>query len=128
MYIHAISATVSAYPPLPPVMVRAVASGGRDLPQEAAFDLVRIYGMLTDILDEGTRTGVFIQTNGILVFMMILSAIALHKNIASAWAEDPVFPMLLKELDGDLFKKVDEGMASSAAEEVSRVIVRAVKK
>lgn len=127
-YIRGIADTVSAYPPLPPVMMRAVASRGQNLPASIAQDLVMVYGMLMEILDEGAQKGAFIKANGLIIYLMILGTIALHKNIEATWSESVGFPEMFKSLSEDLYAHVDGSIASDLARETGRLVLRSIKK
>ncbi len=127
-YIQGIADTVSEYPPLPPVMMRAVASRGQNLPASVAQDLVMVYGMLMEILDEGAKNGVFIKANGLIIYLMILGTIALHKNIETTWSESVGFPEMFRSLSEDLYAHVDGSIATDLAREVGRLVLKSLKK
>lgn len=125
-YIRGIAATVEDYPPLPPVMMRAVESGGRNLPQEVATDLVLIFGMLMAILEEGEEKGVFMQANPFVVYLMILGALAFHRNVEATWDEQKELFAMLKELDQGLYAKLEQMVKGNVAEEVVRMVLKSV--
>lgn len=127
-YIRGVAETVERYPPLPPVMMRAVESGGQGLSQEVAADLVMIFGILLGILEEGSQKGLFIQTNPFIIYLMILGAIAVHKNIEATWNDNRSAAGLLRQLDPGLFDKLDGSIQQDVATEVTRLILRALKK
>lgn len=125
-YIRGIAATVEDYPPLPPVMMRAVESGGRNLPQEVATDLVLIFGMLMAILEEGEEKGVFEGANPFVVYLMILGALAFHRNVEATWDEQKKLFAMLKELDSGLYDKLERMVKGNVADEVVRMVSKSV--
>ncbi|MEW5735368.1 MAG: TetR/AcrR family transcriptional regulator [Thermodesulfobacteriota bacterium] len=127
-YIRGVAETVERYPPLPPVMMRAVETGGQGLSQEVAADLVMIFGILLGILEEGVSRGAFIQTNPFLIYLMILGAIAFHKNVEATWNGSRSAARMLRQLDPCLFDKLEGSIRKDVAEEVSRLMLRALKK
>lgn len=125
-YIRGIAATVEGYPPLPPVMMRAVESGGRNLPQEVATDLVLIFGMLLAILEEGEDKGVFARANPFVVYLMILGALAFHRNVEATWDEQKELFAMLKDLDSGLYGKLEQMVKGNVADEVVRMVLKSV--
>ncbi|MCP5442405.1 MAG: helix-turn-helix transcriptional regulator [Chromatiaceae bacterium] len=63
-----------------PIMLREVASGGRNLPDAALLQMSRLLGMLGEALDEGAREGVLRPVNGFLVHMMIVGTLMLYSS------------------------------------------------
>lgn len=127
-YIRGVARTVEEYPPLPPVMMRAVESGGKVLNEEVAADLVLIFGMLLNILEEGANQGVFERTNAFLVYLMILAALAFHRNVAATWQDSRDMALMLETLDPGLYEKLAGSISGNVADEVTRLILKAVKK
>jgi hypothetical protein len=60
-------------------MLREVAGGGRNLPDVVPRDLGRIIGMLTEIMEEGRKKGVFVKATPFLVHFMVTGALLLYK-------------------------------------------------
>ncbi len=125
-YIRGIAATVEEYPPLPPVMMRAVESGGKNLPAEVATDLVLIFGMLLAILEEGEEKGVFEPVNPFVVYLMILGALAFHRNVEATWDEQRELFATLRDLDAGLYGKLERMVKGNVADDVVRMVLKSV--
>lgn len=61
-----------------PILLREIASGGRNLPDTAITQMGRILGALSDTLERGIRLGRFRQVNGFMVHMMIVGSLTLY--------------------------------------------------
>lgn len=61
-----------------PILLREVASGGRNLPEEAVRQMGRILGALSDALETGINQGLFRQVNSFMVHMMIVGSLTLY--------------------------------------------------
>jgi AcrR family transcriptional regulator len=111
-FIHNIARTVDQHHPLAPIMMRELASGTRNFPEVAGQDLARIVSILTSILKEGEKKGVFIKTNPFLIHMMIVGTIIFYKMSAPIRAKQTIFPESLRKLDkhvsGDMDKEIEK--------------------
>ena len=56
-YISSVTHTMDQHPYLAPIMMREQISGGQNLPEVTARLLANIIGKVTDILEEGKKTG-----------------------------------------------------------------------
>jgi len=65
------------------LMLREVASGGRNLPDAALLQMSRLLGVLEEALDEGVATGVLRPVNGFLVHMMIINTLMVFSSSES---------------------------------------------
>lgn len=61
-----------------PIMLREVASGGRNLPESALTQMGRILGALDEALERGVRSGRFRPVNAFFVHMMIVGSLMLY--------------------------------------------------
>ncbi|MDH5785735.1 MAG: TetR/AcrR family transcriptional regulator [Chromatiales bacterium] len=61
-----------------PIMLREVASGGRNLPESAIAEMGRLLGALGEALREGERSGLFRPVNEFMVHMMIVGSLMLY--------------------------------------------------
>lgn len=61
-----------------PIMLREVASGGRNLPESAIQQMGRLLGALSEALAEGERQGRFRPVNEFMVHMMIVGSLMLY--------------------------------------------------
>jgi AcrR family transcriptional regulator len=57
-FIQTIAGMVDLHPELAAIMLREQASGGKHFPEMVAQDLAQIIGILTEILDDGVRSGI----------------------------------------------------------------------
>jgi AcrR family transcriptional regulator len=119
-YIRTLAGLLDQHPELAAIMLREQASGGKNLPEVIVKDLARIVGIISKILDEGTRCGVFIETVPFIVHLMIIGAIVLFKM------SDPIrskYPVLTDTLSG-----LKPGNSRSAVEEIEKLVLNAVRK
>jgi AcrR family transcriptional regulator len=111
-FIHNIARTVDQHHHLAPIMMRELASGTRNFPEVAGQDLARIVSILTAILMEGEKKGVFIKTNPLLIHMMIVGTTIFYKMSAPIRTKQTIFPESLRELDkhvsGDMDKEIEK--------------------
>jgi len=78
-YIRGISDAISRHPSIPSIMMRELASGGLHLPNVVAEDMRQVLAVISDILDEGVRKGVFTRSNPALVHLMVIGAVVLSR-------------------------------------------------
>ena len=63
-----------------PIMLREVASGGRNLPESAVQQMGRLLGALGETLAEGEKSGLFRPVNEFMVHMMIVGSLMLYAS------------------------------------------------
>ena len=119
-YISSVTHTMDQHPYLAPIMMREQISGGQNLPEVTARLLANIIGTLTDILEEGAKQGVFIETIPFIVHSMVIGCVIFYKASDPVRSKYAAFPEALKKLD----KKI----SGSVAEEIEKLILRAIKK
>jgi AcrR family transcriptional regulator len=119
-YIHALAGIVDQTPQIAAIMLREQASGGKNLPELVAQDIAGFVEIITDILDEGFRQGIFIKTTPFLVHLMIIGAIVLFKMSSPIRSKYAVFSEAFKDNKGRDLKE--------AASEVERLVLKAVQK
>ena len=61
-----------------PIMLREIASGGRNLPESATQEMGRLLDALSGALEEGRRNGLFRPVNNFMVHMMIVGSLMLY--------------------------------------------------
>ena len=94
-FIQTIAGLIDQHPELAAIMLREQASGGKHFPATVAQDLARILGILTEILEDGARSGAFIKTVPLIVHMMIIGAIVFYKLSSPIRAQlAPLMPTL----------------------------------
>ena len=119
-FIQTIAGMVDQHPELAAIMLREQASGGKHFPEMVAQDLAQILGILTEILDDGVRSGIFIKTVPLIVHMMIIGAIVFFKMTSPIRAK--VAPLV------DTFEKMTTNVSGQVAAEIEMLILNAVKK
>ncbi len=115
-YIRQLSKTVDTHPQMASIMLRELASGGKDIPVVVTRDLTGMLEDLICILDEGEKKGVFIKTSPFVVQMMIIGAIAFYKTSSPFRSRLPDLP----ELDMNVTGKVSD--------EIEKLVIKALKK
>ncbi len=119
-YISSVTHTMDQHPYLAPIMMREQISGGQNLPEVTARLLANIIGTVTDILEEGAKQGVFIETIPFIVHSMVIGGVMFYKASDPVRSKHAAFPETVKKLDKEL--------SGSVAEEIEKLILRAVKK
>ena len=119
-YISSVTHTMDQHPYLAPIMMREQISGGQNLPEVTARLLANIIGTLTDILEEGAKQGVFIETIPFIVHSMVIGCVIFYKASDPVRSKYAAFPEALK--------KLDKKLSGSVAEEIQKLILRAIKK
>lgn len=61
-----------------PIMLREIASGGRNLPESAIKQMGRMLGALSETLEQGVNQGLFRPVNTFMVHMMIVGSLTLY--------------------------------------------------
>lgn len=77
-YVHTIADNTDAMQEFAPIMLREIASGGRDLPDDALEQMMRIMGSLQRILAKGAAEGVFRASDLFLTHMMVIGSVLLY--------------------------------------------------
>jgi len=119
-YISSVTHTMDQHPYLAPIMMREQISGGQNLPEVTARLLANIIGTVTDILEEGAKQGVFIKTIPFIVHSMVIGGVMFYKASDPVRSKHAAFPETVKKLDKEL--------SGSVAEEIEKLILRAIKK
>ena len=119
-YISSVTNTMDQNPYLAPIMMREQVSGGQNLPEATARLLANIIGTVTGILEEGVKQGVFIETIPFIVHSMVIGGVMFYKASAPVRSKHPAFP--------ETVKKLDKKLSGTAAKEIEKLILRAVRK
>ena len=80
-YIRAFSQKIEAHPYIPRIMMRELATGGKNLPEVVIRDFAETFGVLTGIIDQGVKQGVFIETFPILIHFLAIGPLAFFSRI-----------------------------------------------
>ena len=119
-YIRTLAGIVDRHPEIAAIMLREQASGGKNLPELIAQDIAGFVGIITEILDEGARQGIFIKTKPFIVHLMIIGAIVLFKMSTPIRSKYSAL--------SSTFKENNDHDVKGAAAEVERLVLNAVNK
>ena len=102
------------------IMMREVASAGKEMPAEVFGKMLRIIGLLRSILDDGRREGVFREVNTYLTHIQIIGGIMFYV------AGEPIRQRAIKKgvTGEDLMPEVS---AEDAAELMADLIIKSLK-
>jgi len=102
-----------------PIMLREIASGGRNLPESATRQMGRVLGALSETLSEGQKLGLFRPVNEFMVHMMIVGSLTLYA------ANEPIRRRNVERnpdiLNADHFLSTDE-----AGEAIADLVLAAI--
>lgn len=116
-YLWGIIRTVDSHPHVPAIMMREMASGGNHFPEIALKDIVRMFSMLAEILEEGRRQGLFIRTFPPFVHFMAVGSVIFFRNtrmMKDRWSGLPEV------------KQLEHYLGAGTHEEIVRLILRSV--
>ncbi|MDB9822211.1 TetR/AcrR family transcriptional regulator [Deltaproteobacteria bacterium] len=119
-YIINLAGTIAQHPHLPNIMMREIASGGGLLNETVINELAGILVILKKILDEGVEKNMFIETNPLMVHMMVIGAMIIFK------ASEPVREKHHHLLSGRLGDQENSSL-EAMAREVEKLVLRALK-
>ncbi len=119
-YILFIADAVDKNPEIPPIMMREIASGGANLPRVVVEDIASVLTILTNILEEGRKNGIFTEVVPFLIHMMILGSILFYKGAVPIKDKQMWLPADVRARDKKL--------KGSLGEEVAMLILKAIKK
>jgi AcrR family transcriptional regulator len=77
-HIATLADTVGAHSHLAPIMMREVASGGAQLPDEALRHMLRVVGALRTVLEEGIANGAFRAVDPFMTHILIVGGIMFY--------------------------------------------------
>jgi AcrR family transcriptional regulator len=118
-FIQNFAHMMDQHPHLPSIMLREIASGGRNFPELVVRDLARIFGILRDILKEGMNKEIFSAVTPFVVHMMVVGTMAFYKASGPVRMRHSAIPETLKRLDINVSGKI--------ADEIESLILKAVK-
>jgi TetR/AcrR family transcriptional regulator len=120
VYINCIAANVDKNPELPSIMMREVAADGAHLPRVVVEDIVAVLTILTGILEEGRKKGIFVEVGPFLIHMMIVGTILFYKKALPIKDRQSWLPAEIKARDKKL--------KGSLGEEVAKLVLKAIKR
>lgn len=119
-YVRIFAGSAADNPGMAPIMMRELASGSKNLPDEIALIYARTIDLVTEILEEGIRQGVFIKVSPLLIYVMVAGGVVLYR------LTDPVRERLAVEAGKhyDVEGAEEEGIIR----EIETIIMNAVMK
>lgn len=120
MYIRGLTRTIAEHPYLPGIMMRELASGGGNISERVAEDFAGILSIPANILAEGVKKGVFINTNPVILHMMIVGFMMFFKTT------EPVRKRYCTMLPEQV-RSLNEKSITDGMKEIERLILRALK-
>lgn len=120
LYIRGLAGTVAAHPYLPGIMMRELASGGINLNEFVAGDFAGILSVPGNILSDGIKKGMFIETSPMILHMMVVGFMMFFRTTEPL--RKRYFSVLPDGLKGMNSKTLEDGM-----KEIERLILRAIK-
>jgi len=119
-YFTTLAEAIGRNPQMPRIMMRELASGGVNLPDIFFQDLDMALKIVTEMIEDGVKRGVFIDTIPIGVHLMVISALVFLQVCGPIFLGHPKAPRSLK--------KIDKAFLPLAAQELERFILRALKR
>jgi len=119
-YIRGFAGAVEGNARMGPILLREVASGGRNLPDLVVQDLGRIIAIITAILEEGKERGDFHPTTPFILHMMVAGSLVLYKASGPIRAKKKDLPPAIKMLDVNI--------SAGVVNEIADLILQGVKK
>jgi len=120
IYINGVAHTMDQHPHWAPIMMREQASGARNLPDLIARAFASIIAMVTNILEEGEKKGVFIKTTPFIIHSMVIGGIMFYKNSYPVRSGYDAFP--------ETVKKLGNSVSGDFSREIEKLVLKAVKK
>lgn len=119
-YFATLREAIGRNPQMPRIMMREMASDGINLPDVFFQDLDMVLKIVTDMIEEGVKRGVFIDTIPIGVHLIVISTLIFLQVSGPIFLDHPKTPKSLK--------KIDKAFLPLAAQELERLILRALKR
>ncbi len=116
---RAIASVVAGHRCLPQLMLREIAAGGPNLPQEAVTKIAEIAGLTRGVIEDGLAEGRFRRVDPLVVHLVLVgslmfmaNALAMQQRLAGALPLPPDTPASLETVAGQLFDITLNGIAT----------------
>ena len=119
-FVRTLAGLVDRNTDLAAIMLREQAAGAKDFPESVARDFLRIIDLLTDILDKGSKDGVFKKTTPVIVHLMTIGTLVFIKM------SSPIRSKLAAH--GAAFETIGNRRENDVAAEIEDLILDAVGK
>lgn len=120
VFIRSIAAAIDKNPGLPNILMWEHASGGSNLPPEIVLIIATMLNYLTDILEEGEKSGIFKKQNPLLIQLIIVATMTFYKTSVPIRKRFSEFPETAKNLP--------ENLTGHITEELETIILNAIRK
>jgi AcrR family transcriptional regulator len=120
VYINTIVEAVDKNPEIPSIMMREVASGGATMPRVVLEDIGSILTVVAEVLEEGIKKRVFIETVPFLIHMMVMGTILFYKKALPIKERQSWLP--------DTIKARNKKLKGSLKDEVAKLVLKAIKR
>jgi TetR/AcrR family transcriptional regulator len=120
MYIRGLTSTIAEHPFLPGIMMRELASGGGNISERVSDDFAGILSIPANILAEGVSKGIFINTNPMILHMMIVGFMMFYRTT------EPVRKRYFAKLPEQV-KNINEKSIADGMQEIERLVLRSIK-
>jgi hypothetical protein len=104
-------------PQIPVIMMREMATGGRNLPKIVVEDFILIFEILIELFEEGKQAGIFIDTIPIIIHFMLIGPLLFFKRVELVRAK---YAELIE------FKELDKYLSFDVTREIEKLVFRAV--
>ena len=121
LYVRHLSLTIQTQAYMPELMMRELASGVPHLPEPAIAEFGYLLEMLTGILEEGERQGVFSKSAPLLVHFMIIGS-----NLLLKTSKKLVIRYNSPSIE-EMKRLYNAGMPEDPIEELEELVLRALK-
>jgi AcrR family transcriptional regulator len=118
-YIRTLARSFDENPQMPRIMMREMASGGRNLPGVFFQDLLGLFRTLSSVLKEGEGRGVFEGTMPFVVHFMTIGAAICCKTVIPLIAATGQASDELKNMGGDVW--------GTAVPEIEKLVLKAIR-
>ncbi len=116
---RAIASVVGRHRHLPQLMLREIAAGGPNLPNEAATEIAKIAGLTRGVLEDGLARGEFRRVDPLVIhlvlvgsLMFVANALAMRDRLAGVLQLPPDTPDSLEAFAERLFDIALNGIAT----------------
>jgi AcrR family transcriptional regulator len=82
IYARSLAETVCGNPQIPSIVTQELTCGARHLPEQTVRDFARMFNLITEIIEEGVRKGVFRDTAPVLIHFMVMGAAIFHPRVS----------------------------------------------
>ncbi len=121
LFITTIARNTGSFRYMAPIMLREVASGGRNLPQSVLTHMGCFVNLLAATLEQGIRAGRFRETDSFMVHMMIIGSLTFYS------ANEPI-RRRVAEKHGNAHPSNHFESPEQAADQVTELVLAAIRK